>query len=131
LGLLQREVAGKLGVTDSTIWNWETNHNSPQLRFIPRIITFLGYDPHCMQSDSLGKRLVAYRRPLGLSQKELARRLGTDPTTLGRWKRGKGEPSRKLMPKVIAVLTGKCPDTSSHYKRGRKKAPIAVRSEWI
>ena len=33
-------------MTESTIWNWEANRSSPQLRFIPRIIAFLGYNPH-------------------------------------------------------------------------------------
>ena len=46
LGLTQREVARKLGVTESTIWNWEANRSSRQLRFMPKIIAFLGYDPH-------------------------------------------------------------------------------------
>jgi transcriptional regulator with XRE-family HTH domain len=44
LGLLQREVAQKLQVNQMTICNWEINRTSPQLRFIPRIITFLGYN---------------------------------------------------------------------------------------
>ena len=45
LGLLQREVAEELGVTESTIWNWEANCSSPQLGFIPKTIAFLGYNP--------------------------------------------------------------------------------------
>jgi len=43
LGLLQREVAEKLQVNQMTVCNWETNRTSPQLRFIPRIVAFLGY----------------------------------------------------------------------------------------
>jgi transcriptional regulator with XRE-family HTH domain len=42
LGLLQQEVAAAIGVTESTIWNWEANGSSPQLRFILKIIAFLG-----------------------------------------------------------------------------------------
>jgi len=76
LGLLQREAADKLGVDATTICNWETNRTSPQLRFIPEILTFLGYIPYDTQSGTLGKRIGACRRLLGLSQKELARRLG-------------------------------------------------------
>ena len=85
---MQREVAERIGITASTIWNWEASHSSPQLRFIPRIVAFLGYNPYDTQSGSLDERIVACRRAAGLSQKELARRLGVDPTTLGRWERG-------------------------------------------
>jgi transcriptional regulator with XRE-family HTH domain len=30
------------------------------------------------------------KRFLGLSQEEMARKLGVDPSTLGKWERGKG-----------------------------------------
>jgi len=87
-GLLQREVAQRLGVHKTTICNWETNHTSPQLRFIPRIIEFLGYMPDDTQAESLCQQIVAVRRRLGLSQRKLDRRLGADPGTLGQWGRG-------------------------------------------
>ena len=40
LGLFQKDVATKLGVTASTIWNWEHGWEIGK-RFIPRIIQFL------------------------------------------------------------------------------------------
>jgi transcriptional regulator with XRE-family HTH domain len=45
LGLLQREVAEKIGVTKATIYHWERQRTQPEIRFIARIIEFLGYDP--------------------------------------------------------------------------------------
>ena len=87
LGLTQREVAEHLGVTRSTIWNWESNYSAPQLRFIPKVIAYLGYDPHDTQSGSLGEQILALLRSQGVSQKELAHRLGVDPGTLGKWER--------------------------------------------
>ena len=104
LGLLQREVAEKLGVTDSTIWNWEANYSSPQLRIIPKVIAFLGYEPYSTASGSFGERLLACRRSMGLSQKELADRMGIDPSTLGKWERGGRPPSKKVMARVRAFL---------------------------
>ena len=88
LGLLQREVAEEIGVTESTIWNWESNHSSPQLRFMRKIRAFLGYNPHDTRSGLFGERIVVCRRIQGISQTELASRLGVDPTTLGKWERG-------------------------------------------
>ncbi len=44
LGLFQKDVATRLGVTASTIWNWEHGWTIRK-RFIPRIVAFLGYNP--------------------------------------------------------------------------------------
>ena len=109
LGLTQRQVAHRLGVTESTIWNWEADHSIPQLRFIPGIIAFLGYDPYDTQSGHLGERVLAYRHTHGLSQKELAPRLGIDPGTLGKWERGQGQPSKGLRLKLETLLVGPNP----------------------
>jgi len=87
-GLLQKEVAERLGVDEATVFNWEKNRNQPALAHIPRIIRFLGYNP-LVEEGSLGKRLKQYRKVHGISQKDLARRLGVDPGTLAQWERGK------------------------------------------
>jgi transcriptional regulator with XRE-family HTH domain len=105
LGLLQREVADRLGVNAMTVCNWETNRTSPQLRFIPRIIVFLGYYPDDVPPQSLGERITAYRRRLGLSQRRLARLLDIDLGTLSRWERGKSLPSDELVRTLNAFLT--------------------------
>ena len=42
LGLLQREVAEIIGVTESSIWNWE-HGTEPELQYKSSIIIFLGY----------------------------------------------------------------------------------------
>jgi len=34
-----------MGVDPSTIWNWERGWSHPELRYLPAIIAFLGYDP--------------------------------------------------------------------------------------
>ena len=45
LGLLQREVAAEIGVDASSVYNWENGRTEPELRHLPAIIRFLGYDP--------------------------------------------------------------------------------------
>jgi len=104
LGLLQRLVAQRLGVTKETIYNWENNRTCPPNRFVPRIIHFLGYAPYDTEPEALGKRIVLWRRTLGLTQRELARRLGVDPSTLGRWERGEGRPTSKYRDRLLAFL---------------------------
>jgi len=53
---------------------------------------------------TLGEKIVHYRRLLGLTQKELAKSLGIDPGTLGRWERNKGKPPDDLLQKLNALF---------------------------
>jgi len=94
LGLFQKEVAEKIGVDETTIYNWERNATNPPNRHIPRIIEFLGCNP-LPNPNTLAEKLIMARKTLGLSQKAMAKRLGIDPTTLERWEAGKSNPSAK------------------------------------
>jgi transcriptional regulator with XRE-family HTH domain len=89
LGLLQKEVAEKIGVDKTTINNWERQRREPEIRFIARIIEFLGYDP-IPEPESFPEKLKAYRLRLGLSQRKLAAKLGIDPSTVQGWEKGCG-----------------------------------------
>jgi transcriptional regulator with XRE-family HTH domain len=104
LALTQKDVAKRLGADETSVWNWEKNRSSPALRFVPRIIEFLGYVPDDTQPETLGQRIVAFRRLRGLTQKELARRLAVDPSTISGWERGEHQPSRHLTSIVGRVV---------------------------
>lgn len=59
LGLYQKEVAIQIGVTPSTIWNWEHGWTIGK-RYIPRIVTFLGYRPDlCFAKREANSELIA------------------------------------------------------------------------
>lgn len=88
LGLLQREVAVRVGVDACSVRNWERNRTEPAVPFLPAIVAFLGYPPWPSVGSSIGDGLLAFRRERGLSQAAIARHLGIDPGTLGRWERG-------------------------------------------
>ena len=87
LELRQKDVAGQLGVCKGTLENWEQGKYEPEFRFLPAIIHFLGYDPRT-EPQSLGERIRATRHEQGISQQELARQLGLDPSTVTAWERG-------------------------------------------
>ncbi|MBI4519500.1 MAG: transcriptional regulator [Gemmatimonadetes bacterium] len=104
LGLLQRDVAGRLGVDNATVTNWELGQAAPALRWLPGIIRFLGYDPR-PRPKSIGQALKHYRHGQGLSQQELAVRLRVDPGTLARWERAARTPTGEYLMGAQAILT--------------------------
>ena len=73
LGLLQREVAERLRGTVCSVRNWERNEAKPEVRFLPLINEFLGYEPEG-SAASFPEALRASRRAVGLSQRQFARR---------------------------------------------------------
>jgi DNA-binding transcriptional regulator YiaG len=103
--LLQKEVAQILGVTKDTVTYWEVGRSSPRLQHIPKIIGFLSYIPFRKEPETLGEKIVYYRRLAGVTQKELARTLGIDPTTLAKWERGEREPCEINLKKIRSLLS--------------------------
>jgi transcriptional regulator with XRE-family HTH domain len=93
LGLLQIEVARIIGVTESTVWNWE-HEIEPELRHIPKIIEFLGYVPFECPADSIGK-LRYFKLLKGLSYDRLGVLMGRDPEHLTDWLSGRTKPNKR------------------------------------
>jgi hypothetical protein len=56
----------QLGVDKTSVFNWEAN-TSPEIRYMPAIIDFLGYDP-LPAAKGWGERLVRRRTTLGMTQ---------------------------------------------------------------
>ena len=96
LALLQKDVASGLQVNAWTYLGWEHDRRRPPIRFWPRIIGFLGYDPF-PEPQTVGERIWATRRKLGLSQEEAARLIGVDEGTLRRYERGEGRPTSAIL----------------------------------
>jgi transcriptional regulator with XRE-family HTH domain len=105
LKLLQREVAEQVGVDTTSLFNWEGNRSNPEIRYMPAVIRFLGYDPQ-PAANTTGERLVRQRTSLGLSQKESAERIGVDASTLAKWERGEREPAGGFLERVERFLNG-------------------------
>jgi transcriptional regulator with XRE-family HTH domain len=103
LKMLQREVAERIGVGETSVFKWEANTVSPDIRYMPAIIRFLGYNP-LPAADTFGGQIVRHRTSLGLTQGEAAKRLGVDPGTLAKWERGEREPAGVLLARVERFL---------------------------
>jgi transcriptional regulator with XRE-family HTH domain len=99
LGLQWKEVAEQLAVDSTTLTNWTKRRTQPDLRCLPRVIRWLGYDPR-PKARTIGEALVRYREGKGASQRQLAKRLAVDPSTLARWERGKRIPSGDYLARI-------------------------------
>lgn len=107
-GLTQLAVSQILGVDECTVTNWEKNHSKPMLHLLPKVIEFLGYNPMTNERKTLGEKLLQYRKSCGITQKELAKQIGIDPTTLSRVERKIGKylpPTAEKMSKFLAEST--------------------------
>ncbi|MCL4477024.1 MAG: helix-turn-helix domain-containing protein [Nitrospirae bacterium] len=107
LGLLQVEVAAQIGVTESTVWNWE-HGTEPELVHIPAILAFLGYVPWEETTDPVG-RLVHYKKVRGLSYKRLGTLMKRDPEQLADWLTGRNMPierNRRLIAEFLDSQDG-------------------------
>lgn len=94
----------QLGVSEASVYNWETGRSEPSVRHWPAIIAFLGAYP--FRVETLAERLLAYRREHGISRRELAEQLGVDEGTILRRERGYEVGKVLSHEMVMAVLKG-------------------------
>lgn len=102
-GLRQRDVQERFNLDDETYANWEKDRCYPAMKHWPQIIAFLGYDPN-PEPQTIGQKLLAYRRKLGMSRKAMAKSLLVDEVTLWRWETDERKPQIDLHIKTIKEL---------------------------
>ncbi|MGF7076238.1 helix-turn-helix domain-containing protein [Mucilaginibacter sp. 3215] len=88
-GLLQKDVAKLLDVSENCVTYWENGRNTPQIHFYPRIIEFLGYYPFSHEAETLAGKLLQIRQCKGLTFKQCAALLSVSEDATMRWERGK------------------------------------------
>ena len=102
LGLRQSDVARTIGVWTSTVNYWENNRFNPEVGHVPRIVTFLGYDPFGRPPASFPLQLKAARVAAGLTRRQIAAQLGVHPGTVAEWERGEARPLKALRKRLKA-----------------------------
>lgn len=105
-GLEQKQVAAIIGVNVNTIVGWEVGRAGPKVLYLPAILSFLGYDPFSGEM-SLGKRLRAKRRSLGLTQKRLAHQIGIATSIVQKLEAGRETKDERVLRAVQKFLEGK------------------------
>lgn len=74
------------------------------MRFIPRIITFLGYNPIPCPDDVL-ERLAWYKQVNGLTLEHLGAEMARDPEQLADWLGGRHRPCRRNRKEIELFLS--------------------------
>lgn len=93
-GLLQRQVAEVLGLTTSTVVNWENGKTDPLPKDGPRIVRFLGYLP--LPIDTLAEQLLAVRFLNGWTQVQAAMTCGVSEDSWATYEGG-GTPGSQTL----------------------------------
>lgn len=122
-GLRQKDLAVAQGVSAAAIYSWETGRAEPEVRFVPRIIAFLGYCPYS-PGRPLGERLRVAREAQGFSRKQLARLVLVDEGTLWRWEQGMRTPKGRLA--VVAEAIFGIVEIAAALDRGRIGRPCSA-----
>ena len=104
LGLRQSDVADRIGVWTQTVNYWENNRFNPEVRYVPNIVAFLGYDPFGPAPASFPSQLKANRIAAGLTRRQIAAQLEVHPATVAKWERGEARPVQILRDRIRAVL---------------------------
>jgi DNA-binding XRE family transcriptional regulator len=103
-GLLQKEVADQLKVSEDTVTYWENNRVQPMIHHMPVIIQFLGYNPFVIERKTLGGKIKYYRYVNGLSHKALGKLLFVNASTIGSWEINEFAPQPKTHKKLLTLI---------------------------
>ena len=119
LGLLQREVAVRMGICKETYASWEKDKTKPVAAQFRPVITFLGYDP-TPEARTLAESVEAKRRGLGVTFDQIAGHLGWDPATLTRYLNGTWRIPANRMAALELLLSAKNSNLTDIYRLTRR-----------
>lgn len=84
--------------------NWENNYASPNRRYHPQIVKFLGYLPKVETKEFYGDRILHYLKSYGMSRTQLASKVGVRPMTIHKWIHNMSTPPDKYLSKLISII---------------------------
>jgi len=105
LGLLQHEVAERMGVCVLTVINWELGETEPAVHYLHLVLRFLGYDPF-PEPTCFAEEVLARRRSEGFTQRALASKLRVDEGTVRFWEQAKYRPTAELRERFEKLREG-------------------------
>jgi len=103
-GMEQKEVAKLLGTCAQSLLKWEKNKSTTLPRFYPNIADFLGYCP-IETISSFGEKLLVFRTCKGLTQEEMAGKLGIDPSTFRAYENERNVPRGNMRERIDRAMS--------------------------
>lgn len=100
----QPDVAEVIGVLPYTVTSWELGHSNVLARYMPKVITFLGYNPVIVNPTAIGERLKKWRLENGVSVKQLQSVLNIDRPTIQRVEAESNRVTMKTLKRVENFL---------------------------
>jgi len=108
--MFQKDVARRIGVTTSTIYNWENGRAEPGIWYLPALIAFLGYNP-LPPPATRGHAIKRGRISRGWSRSHLADLAEVDEATIARLELDTPMMARRCVEAVQAVLVADAPSS--------------------
>ena len=99
LNIHQKLQSTQLGCGHLSLVNWELNHHQPTLKFMPKIVEFLGYDP-LPKPKGFMEELDRYRVLKGWSINRLALKIGIPYDSLKYWFKDNHPPTSSNMSRI-------------------------------
>ena len=103
-GLLQREVAVLLAVSEDTVTYWENGRTEPQVQHYPAIFSFLAYYPFACDQNDFREMLTKVRYCNGWDYRELGSALAVDGSTVQRWIKTQCTVPKKKMQRIADLV---------------------------
>lgn len=105
LELSQPDVGRIIGGVPDAITTWELGRHPPKIRYAPKIIQFLGYNPYPKnETETFGGKVKWCRLLLGLSHRKMGKLLNADPGTVGHWENQDTLPTEPRLSELNALL---------------------------
>lgn len=103
LKVTQKSVGQKIGVSKDCMTWWENGRSHPHIRYYPKLIEFLGYNPFQTDDKTVGGQIQKYRYENGLTFKQLSKITSFDEGTLARWEKNTIAPSATNKMKLVML----------------------------
>lgn len=116
-GLTQKQLADRMSVTQSHVWQYENGLVKPSDKQVKKFADALGVsvkellsveENNKTENESIamtvGERIREIRQKAGLTQKQLADRMGVTPSQIGQYERGLVNPSNTQIKKFADAL---------------------------
>jgi transcriptional regulator with XRE-family HTH domain len=116
-GITQKAFASRIGIDQGTLGKWKRGKRKPMGLFLSAVLEAM--DEKVAQSVASAVlptdpcftatwpiRLLEYRKVHGLSQEQLAAKIGVAQTTVARWESGERQPAGLRLKALMAELSG-------------------------